>query len=283
MLALALTLLALNPTVEKDILYTKVAGEELKLDLYRPAALSPSGLPCVVVVHGGAWMSGNRTDMAPLCEALSKNGFVAATVSYRLAPKHKWPAMLDDVQTSVRFLRANASKYGIDPNRIGAAGASAGGHLSLFLGTRDTRDPNPTDYPKVSSRVSAVFDIFGPTDLTQGFSEALEPLYPIVLGKKRSEAASELRDASPIFFVNGKTAPVFILHGEKDPIVPIAQSRTLEAKLKELKVPVQAAYIPDMGHEVNRSNPACEKALSDALAWLQQQLAVQDKAQRRAA
>jgi len=283
MLALALTLVAFSPSVETDIVYAKVAGEELKLDMYRPAAASSSPLPCIVVIHGGAWISGKRSDMAPMCEGLARGGFVAATVSYRLAPKHKWPAMLDDVQTSVRFLRANAAKYGIDPKRIGAAGASAGGHLALFLGVRDTRDTNPSEYPKFSSRVSVVFDIFGPTDLTQGFPDAIEPLYPLVLGKKRSEAAAELRDASPIFFLSEKSAPVFILHGETDTIVPISQSRALEAKLKELKVPVQAAYIPNMGHEVNRAIPECSKALDDAFAWLRRHLGVREKEPRRAA
>src|SRR5687768_5217391 len=136
MIAALLLLLPIH-TVTPDVVYARVAGEELAMDIYQPAALSREPRPAVVALHGGAWMSGTRKHMARICEAIAAQGMVAATASYRLAPKHKWPAMLDDAKASVRFLRANAAKYNLDPKRIGATGVSAGGHLALFLGFID--------------------------------------------------------------------------------------------------------------------------------------------------
>src|SRR5512133_1631627 len=140
MLRSFLLLLALQqPQPELNVEYAKIGDQSLHMDIYRPMPATKP-MAAVVVIHGGGWMSGKRQDMAGMATTLSQNGMFAATVSYRLAPKDKWPAMLDDVQTAVRYLRANSKKYNIDPNRIGAGGASAGGHLSLFLGLRDTRD-----------------------------------------------------------------------------------------------------------------------------------------------
>ena len=144
-------LLVLVPKVEPDVVYSKVGDTELKMDLYYPSETAPKTNAAVIVIHGGAWISGDRKQMALLAQYFASRGLFAASVQYRLAPKAVWPAMLDDVQTGVRFLRANATKYGFDPNRIGATGASAGGRLSLLLGTCDTRD-SQGQYADQSSR-----------------------------------------------------------------------------------------------------------------------------------
>src|SRR5690348_14413320 len=128
-------------TVEKDIVFSKVAGTELKMDIYQPA-VSGKNRPVAIVIHGGGWSGGDKTQLAEMGRVFARNGFVSGNISYRLSPKFKWPAMIDDAQTAVRYMRANATKYGIDKKRFVAAGASAGGHLSLFLGFADTLDKN---------------------------------------------------------------------------------------------------------------------------------------------
>lgn len=271
-------LLALSPSLTSDlgVVYSHAGGEELAMDIHRPAG-TEEVLPCVVVIHGGAWVGGQRSDMDALAKTLAEKGVVAANISYRLAkaPKfHRWPAMLDDAQTAVRFLRTNAAKYGVDPARIGAAGASAGGHLALFLGCRDTRDPEPKEFGGVSSRVSAVLDLFGPTDMTQDYprNAAIDFLYMTVLGKPRDQASAEIRDASPLYFLDKGSAPVFIVQGLADPLVNPHQSRILEAKLKELGVPVEARYVEDMGHGGDLSDPKVKDAYGAGIDWLVRKL-----------
>jgi acetyl esterase/lipase len=278
--SLILALLVAEPKADLDITYAKPAGEELKMDVYSPA-LSPVGekLPAVVVIHGGAWMSGKRQDMAAMAKELANRGVVAATIQYRLAPKYQWPAMLDDAQTAVRYLRANSAKYNIDPKRIGATGASAGGHLALFLGATETRDKNAADYPKTSSKVKAVLDLFGPTDLTNATDFPPGPLtqYMAVtlFGKKPDDTQGALeaaRTASPLYFLDKNAAPVFIIQGLADTLVKPNQSKALEAKLKTLKVPVEAVYIDQMGHELPLQKEPVKQAAERGLAWLIAQL-----------
>lgn len=252
------------PKVDLDVVYAKVGSDELKMDIYYPTTPKSGPSPAFVAVHGGAWMGGKRQDMAELCQAAAAKGFLAATVQYRLAPRSKWPAMIDDVQTAVRYLRANATKYEIDPKRIAAGGASAGGHLSLLLGYRETRDPKPEHFPKESSKVAAVLDIFGPTDLARDYPSTFDFLYPAVFGKPKSESAKDVEEASPITYI-AKGVPTFIVHGTADAVVPIAQSKRLRERLEQTKVPVEAIYIEGMGHSDGGDDPAMRKAFREAL------------------
>lgn len=265
---LAYSLLLTGPKIDADITYAKLSDIELKMDIYHPEPKPVKPAGAVVVIHGGGWMGGKRQDMDRLCQEIAKRGLVAATVQYRLAPKYKWPAMIDDAQTAVRFLRANATKYNIDPKRIGAAGASAGGHLSLLLGSRETNDPKPTLFANQSSRVGAVFNIFGPTDLTQDFAAGWEILFASLTGKKKEEFPPIIKDFSPVTHITKKSAPVFTVHGSKDPLVPVIQSKRLENALKAVGVPCTTRVIEGMGHEVALTNPDCVRAMEEALAWL---------------
>jgi len=259
--------------VDMDVVYSRAGGEELKMDIHRPLDAGDKPLPCVVVIHGGAWVGGQRQDMDQLARVFAAKGVVAANISYRLAkaPKfYRWPSMLDDAQTAVRFVRENAAKYRIDPLRIGASGASAGGHLALFLGSRDTRDPKPAEFPVHSSRVGAVLDLFGPTDMTKDYPRngAIDFLFMTVLGKPRDQAQKEIEDASPIRFMDSKSAPVFIVQGLADTLVSPNQSRTLEAKLRELGVPVESRYVEGMGHGGDLADPKVKAAYESGIDWL---------------
>lgn len=264
-------LLAFARGPEMDVVYAKPGGTEIKMDIFRPAAAIA---PAVVVIHGGAWMSGSKKDVSGVAEELSKRGYVAAAIQYRLAPKHKWPTMIDDAQTAVRYLRANAAKYGLDPKRIGALGYSAGGHLSLLLGMRDTRDPNPAENPKESSRVSAVINFFGPTDLTRtdDYPKSLDPVFTMVLGKPRAQAAEELKDSSPMTHLTKDDAAVFTYQGLTDPLVNPNQSRILEAKLKELGILQETVYLEGVAHEVPMDKSAVKEAVDKAFAFLERNL-----------
>lgn len=265
----AILMLMMNePRIEADVTYATVAGTSLKLDLYHPPAGAPETRAAVVVIHGGAWMSGDRKQMKDLSIQLAKRGMLAASVQYRLAPKSVWPAMLDDVQTATRYLRANAEKLGFNPNRLGATGASAGGHLAIFLGSRDTRDPKPELFQDISSRAYAVLNLFGPTDMTKDFPQNLDAMFQLILGKPKSEAADALRDASPINFIDKNSAPMFIYQGLADPLVNPNQSRALEAKLKENGIPVQAVYLKDVQHNVPLTNPKVREAMEQGVEWL---------------
>jgi acetyl esterase/lipase len=261
-------------SVETDIVYSKVAGVELKLDLYRPNldADTNEALPGVVLIHGGAWISGKKEDMNDLAKAICDAGFVVANIQYRLAPKHKFPAFLHDAQTAVRFLKSNSAKFGVDPNRIGSCGASAGGHMALILGLRDTMDPKPQEFAGVSSRVKAVFNIFGPTDLSQDFPKSADAIFMSVIGKKREEAGAEIKDGSPVTHVSKDDAPVFTLHGTDDPLVPVIQSDRLKKALDASGVPNELLVIQGMKHGIDQADPKQVDGLQKGIAWLKRWL-----------
>jgi acetyl esterase/lipase len=212
-------------------------------------------------------MGGKRQDMAELCEAIAKRGLLATTVQYRLAPAFRWPAMLDDVQAAVRYLRHNAAKYNIDPNRIGAAGASAGGQLSLLLGSLETQG-KAEHFPGSSSRVSAVLNMFGPTDLSQDYPPYLDMMFETVLGKKKAEAAEIIRKASPVTHISKLSAPVFTIHGSADPLVPIMQSKRLDEALKKFGIFHDRREIAGMQHLIAKTNPECVAAVEAGLDFL---------------
>ncbi|MFN8220346.1 MAG: alpha/beta hydrolase [Fimbriimonadales bacterium] len=270
----ALLLLVATPKVEADVVYARPEGTEVKMDLYIPEKAVRTPVPVVLVIHGGAWISGSKADVKAVGMELANRGYLAAAVQYRLAPKYKWPAMEDDVQTAVRYLRANKDKYGLDPNRVAALGFSAGGHLALLLGTRETRDPKPADYPGVSSKVNVVVDFFGPTDLTSetDYPKVFDSVFATVLGKPRSESLEVLKDGSPLSHVTKDDAPTFIYQGLIDPLVNPNQSRKLEAKLKEVGVPVQSFYLEGVGHEVPMTKAGVPEAVNSGYEWLKKYL-----------
>jgi acetyl esterase/lipase len=152
----------------RDLVYGHGGEEELKLDLARPANPNAKRLPCVVFIHGGAWSAGQRGAHDEDIRRMAGLGYVAATVDYRLAPTHRFPAQVQDVKCAVRYLRAHAEQYGLDPDRIAAWGVSAGAHLALMLGVTQKSDGLEGDggWPEQSSAVQAVVAFYPRTDLT---------------------------------------------------------------------------------------------------------------------
>jgi len=239
-----------KPTIEFDVVYTKVGDRELKLDLARPAE-GKGPFPCVVCLHGGGWRFGNKCDIRSWLHYLAREGYVTAAVGYRLAPDDHFPAQIEDCKTAIRFLRANADMYKIDKDRFAALGYSAGGHLACLLGlTDESAGLEGKEYPKVSSKVQAVVDYFGPTDLTTFAKDdsAQRSVIGPFLGAKYADNPAIYDKASPIKYVAKGAPPFLILHGTKDWIVPIEQSRRLAEKLKDAGVSVKLVEVPDEGH-----------------------------------
>ncbi|MCU0703928.1 MAG: alpha/beta hydrolase [Fimbriiglobus sp.] len=266
--ALACTLVtAPKPDVKvlPDITYATVGQEKLQLDLVLPPGPGPH--PVVVCFHGGAWSAGSRKDLtrpamlpttAPTTASepgilvnLARRGYAAATVSYRLAPKHKFPAQIEDAKTAVRFLRANAAKYSLDVDRVAAMGFSAGGHLALLLGTTDSSAGfDGGEHPAQSSKVQCVIDFFGPTDMAL-YAEtpgAAEGFIAGFLGKECLTDPKVYQRASPLAYAGKSAAPTLFVHGTMDLIVPIVHSEKMLKKLKDDGVPVSMHKVPWKGH-----------------------------------
>jgi acetyl esterase/lipase len=254
LLVLALPLLPLLPgraqnAPQLDVPYGD--DPEQKLDIYLPPNPQAKS-PAILFVHGGGWSGGNKRDFGTLAVGAANNGFVGISVGYRLAKadKNKYPAQLDDVQRAVRWIRANADKYGVDPQRIGAFGASAGGHLVTFLGTRDTRDNSDAALAKYSSRVQAVVDLFGPSDLAsqKPVSDLAKNIVINFIGKTPEQAPEVYKDASPLLFVDKTSAPTLIFHGTADALVPLDQSQVLYDALQKAGVESELVKFEGEGH-----------------------------------
>jgi acetyl esterase/lipase len=236
-------------SVDRDIVYGVQGGEKLLLDVYEPLFPSSTPRPAVVLIHGGWWTSLDKNTMQGMGNFLARTGFVAVSVNYRLLheDQNRWPAQLDDVQRAVRWLRANASKYNIDPDRIGAFGHSAGAQLAALLGMEDTRDNSDAALAKFSSRVLAVVDVSGPTDFLNNHAGDGETGMELLFGGSADKLADLWRDASPVSHVAKTNAPFLIVHGTSDSIVPMAQAQELYGKLQEAGVPVSLVKVED-GH-----------------------------------
>jgi len=225
------------------------------IDVYEPAVPIRRPAPLVVYVHGGGWTAGSRqqalVELGGVAQALLARGFVVASVDYRLAPVYRWPAQVEDVKCAVRYLRAAAAQFGIDPARVGAIGDSAGGHLAALLGLAGPVagwDVGP--FHDQSSQVQAVVDLFGPADLTAAdWRGASIDLGPSVFGYRRGQAADVLRRASPVWYIGHGGPPFLIIQGDKDRTVPPSQSRELYSRLVAAGAPVRLVPVAGAGHE----------------------------------
>ncbi|HJZ94624.1 MAG TPA: alpha/beta hydrolase [Gemmataceae bacterium] len=232
--------------VERDIAYG--THERQKLDVYVPRGDGP--FPLVIWVHGGAWQGGSKDGGGPVIPLLS-HGYAVASTNYRLSRHEVFPAQIHDVKAAVRFLRANAKKYHLDPERFGACGASAGGHLVALLATSggvkelEGDGANKDD----SSKVSAVIDFFGPTDLARLSPPAAKD-NPVtrLLGGTTGDKKDLAALASPVTHVTKDDPPILIVHGDEDHLVPASQSVLLHEALKKAGVDSTLIVIHGAGH-----------------------------------
>ncbi len=222
-----------------NIVYGNLGGVKETMDIYSPTNGAVKHA-CIVLIHGGAWISGNKAFYTGFARQLASHGYVAASINYRMLPKWHYPAELDDAQLAVRYLRANAAGYDIDPARFGALGDSAGGYLVAMLvlcGTRDKAMP----LSKFSSRVQAVVDFYGPTDFMAtpsdgGIAQGGLSLLSMFLHGSRTSIPDVYKSSSPITYVSANAAPFLIIHGSADELIPVSQSVRLASGLNAHKL-----------------------------------------------
>ena len=239
-----------NLTFEQGVAYANADPQQV-MDIVRPKDTSRPH-PAVLCIHGGGFRAGSRKSYQALCVRLAKEGYVAATVDYRLAPKAPFPAAVYDVKAAVRYLRANASKLGIDPEKISTMGGSAGGHLALFLGVTGNVPEFEGDGPnkEQSSRVQAVADFYGPSDFTKSYGRSVDAaeVLPLFLGGDLEHARAMHLRASPLNWVTPDAAPTLAIQGTKDRYVNYEQSVWIVDRLLSVGVPAELETIAGADH-----------------------------------
>ena len=257
---------------DRDVVFSNVGGRQT-MDIIRPKDGATSH-PTVLLIHGGGFRAGTKEGYIPLAVKFAQRGYVAATATYRLSPGAQFPAAVEDSKAAVRFLRANAAKYGIDPNHIGALGGSAGGHLVLMLGLTagvaefEGSGPNREQ----SSAVQAVVDDYGPTDFTQSYSKSVDAaeVLPMFLGGDLNHDRLAHIKSSPLNWVTPNAAPILAIHGTLDPYVAYEQSLWLVERLIAAGVPAELETITGAGHGFKGAD--ADRADARAFAWFDKYL-----------
>ena len=240
--------------VLRDLIYAVQDGKPLALDLYLPPV--PGLRPLVVWVHGGGWYAGSKDHCLAL--SLTDRGYAVASINYRLSHEALFPAQIHDCKGAVRWLRAHAAEYELDAGRVGAWGASAGGHLVALLGTSGDvaeLEGEVGGNLEQSSQVQAVCDWYGPTDMLQvsGFPSEIDHDAPDsaeakLFGGPIHEKRDLVRLANPITFIRPAAPPFLIVHGDRDPIVPLHQSEILADALRVAGAQVTFLTVAGAGH-----------------------------------
>jgi acetyl esterase/lipase len=243
------------PRVVRDVKFARAGDSDLLLDLYLPQAKArPIGL--IVWVHGGAWRAGSRASVDLL--GMTERGWAIASVDYRLSTAARFPAQVHDIKAAIRHLRAHAGDYGYPAERFVVAGSSAGGHLAALVGVSN-RNPELEgsigDDTHVSSDVQAIVSLYGASNLTSILAQSTPhglsvrvPALELLLGAKPEAAGALTRLASPVFHVDPKDPPLYLLHGDQDNQMPINQSHELEGAYRKLGLPVRFVVVHGAGH-----------------------------------
>ncbi len=259
--------------VLRDQVYVERESGPLKTDLYLPQGDGP--FPAMIVVHGGAWATGTKAQLAGVAQALAKIGYTTAAISYRLAPQDQFPAQVYDCQAAVRWLRANAEKYKVDPDRIGGYGYSAGGHLVALLGALDNDDFHEPGLPAdaSSARLQVVVAGGAPCDFRMLPDDSQRLAY--WLGGTPAEKPDAYAEASPTKYITSDDPPMFFFHGAADDIVPIRSPRRMVERLRTAGVTVQFYEVPEAGHMGAAVDRA---AMFEALAFVERNLKARTRA-----
>ena len=252
---------------EKNIEYSNPDDQHLQLNMARPKE-GTGPFPAVICIHGGGFRAGTRESFNGLCLQLAERGYVAVTVSYRLAPKYQFPAAVYDVKAAVRWMRANAEKYQIDPDRIGTTGGSAGGHLAQFLGVTSgvkkfEGDGGNAEY---SSSVKCVVNFYGPSDFTKSYDASVDAkdVLPLFLGGNLEQERHRHIESSPLYWVTPEAAPTLFVHGTKDAYVAHEQAGWIVERMKAADVEATLMTIEDGDHGFRTSSPEVKQQIEKA-------------------
>lgn len=223
-------------SIARDVIYTPTGWPQaLKADIYQPSGVGAR--PAVLLIHGGGWRAPDRREqMASIAERVAQRGYVVVNATYRFAPEYLYPAPVDDLREALKWMRANAAQYQIQPDQIAAMGYSAGGHLAAMLGVLDG---------PATVRVQAVVDGAGPTDLRKYKGGTLVPQF---LGGTQSQVMPQFIAASPVTHISKDDPPVFLYHGTWDTLVPDDHSGDFKTVLDATGVPAEWFKIIGRGH-----------------------------------
>jgi len=252
--------------LKTDIEFAKVGNVSLTLDAFTPEGEGP--FPTCILVHGGGFTRGDKTTfIKPLFEPLSKAGYTWFTINYRLAPKHRYPANIEDTEAAIRWVKAHAAEYKVDVSRIALIGESAGGHIVSMVGTR----------AKGETSVAAVVPIYAPHDLELQVQlrKVLGTGLEALLGLREINDATwkTLRETSPSSYLRADLPPYLLIHGDKDAIVPYEQSIQFQKKLQALGVKCDLITVKGGEHGMGSWDKLGSDYKEQLLAWLQSTLA----------
>lgn len=251
-----------NVVLHRDIEYGRAGQRPLLLHLLLPREPRTKPLPVVVFIHGGAWRGGSRdVGISALAPLVASGHYAGVSVGYRLSQEAIWPAQIHDCKAAIRWVRAQAAKYGFDPNKIGVWGSSAGGHLVSLLGTSGDVEEleGENGSPGFSSRVQCVVDFCGPSDFLEFAKFKRTALPPtaspdspesLLLGGPVLERQEAARQASPVTYASADDPPFLIVHGTDDPLVPFSQGELLYAALKKAGAKPLLVKIEGGGHGI---------------------------------
>jgi acetyl esterase/lipase len=239
--------------VAADVRYCTGGGKPLLMDVFIPRARIQQPTPAVLWLHGGGWERGDKNGSSG-ARFLAAAGFVTASIYYRLSGEAKFPADIEDCKCAIRYLRANASRYGIAPERIGIAGASSGGHLAMLAATADETAgfEGSGGWPNVSSRVKAVVSYYGPTDfrtLAVDFGARAQAAITKLLGVPFEDHCDRYARASPITYISAGDPPLLIFHGDGDTLVPFSQSERMRDAYRKAGLSVEVVKVGNANHD----------------------------------
>lgn len=258
--------------LNENIPIGKIDGVALSINIALPETKTIKPRPVVILIHGGGFISGDKSSKNTQILKLSKLGFVSASAMYRLSPKYRFPAQIEDIKLAIRFLKANAAKYHIDPKRIIVSGSSAGSYLAVMVGVTGNSNAFSDHglYPNFDSSVRAVTAQSAPiADFTLP-QYAERPTAKRLLPENHADIKMTLSAMSPVTYLDAKDPPLFLSHGDEDPLIPVEMSREFVSELEQIDHLFEYHEVKGGTHDFSSSAPKQSKIVfSSYLKFLQ--------------
>lgn len=241
----------------QDVSIGVIDGVELSINVAFPEVVSEEPRPVLILIHGGGFISGNKDSKNPQIQKLSRLGFVSVSAMYRLSPDFRFPAAIEDVQLAIRYLKANATRYHIDPNRIIVSGSSAGSYLAVMVGVAANSNVFSDHglYSQFDSSVRAVAAQSAPIGDFRSAKYLNRPTVKRLADPDSDNFEVVLAAMSPVTYLDSSDPPFFLSHGDADPVVPVAMSREFVLELQKLDHPYEYYEVKGGTHDFGSSAP----------------------------